>query len=188
MAWPLQIRRFLHLTLALGGISAISGCVHLPKPATPAQISELQSALSALAPGVQTNEAAQVAFIAYEYPRQLASEYRLVRPPLFHNLLINLKLKQRGLCYQWAEDLAAKLQTLHLESLELHWGVAHPQSVREHNTVVVTAWNRTFTTGIVLDPWRRSGSLVWRNVTNDNYKWIEAELELLPPTTSAVKP
>lgn len=185
---PEKIVRLLPLTLALAGISGLAGCVHLPRPATPAQIKELQTALNHLSPEVRTNETAHVAMLAFEYPRQLASEYRLVRPPLFHNLLINLHLKQRGLCYQWAEDLAAKLQTLHLESLELHWGVAHPESVREHNTVVITAWNKPFATGIVLDPWRRSGSLVWRNVTNDSYQWFETELYLPPPATPPVTP
>lgn len=173
-------------TSCLLGISlGLVGCVHLPPTATPAEIAGLQVALTALHPQVQNNEAAQVATLAYDYPRQLASDYRLVRPPLFHNLLINLRLKKRGLCYQWAEDLAAKLQTLSLESLELHWGVAHEGSFREHNTVVITAWDQPFTNGIVLDPWRCSGTLVWTAVTNDTYTWAEGILATTPTPTPA---
>lgn len=165
----------------IGIVTCVTGCLHLPEPATPAQINALQSALVSLHPRVQTIEAAQVATLACDYPRQLAAEYRLVRPPLFHNLLINLGFKRRGLCYQWAEDLTAKLELLHLESLELHWGVAHAGTFREHNTVVITAWNQPFATGIVLDPWRESGKLVWASVTNDTYIWVEGELHLTPP-------
>lgn len=178
-----QLLRVSQITGLLGIAIGLTGCVHLPKPADPTQIAALQFALTSLHPQIQTNEAAQVATLAYEYPRQLAGEYRLVRPPLFHNLLINLRLKQRGLCYQWAEDLAARLQTLDLESLELHWGVAREGTLREHNTVVITAWNQPFTNGIVLDPWRRSGALVWTAVTNDTYAWVEGVLSVAPTPT-----
>lgn len=187
-----RLLRILSVILAFSSAIILTGCLHLPKPANQAQINALQFALISLHSHVQTNEAAQVATLAYDYPRQLASEYRLVRPPLFHNLLINIKLKQRGLCYQWAEDLAAKLQTLRLESLEIHWGVYRAGTFREHNTVVITAWNQPFTNGIVLDPWRHSGELAWASVTHDAYAWVEGELYLPPPVerpaTSAAMP
>jgi len=173
--------RYLRAPLAAALIIGVTGCLHVPEPATPAQIQALQSALASLRPGIRVDEANAVALVAFEYPRQLASEYRLVRPPLFHNLLINVGLKRRGLCYQWAEDLAAKLQTLPLESLEIHWGLARGGTVREHNTVVITAWNQPFASGIVLDPWRHSGALTWAAVTNDVYPWVEGELYLPPP-------
>lgn len=151
----------------------VTGCVHVPPPATEAQIESLQTALIGLSPGVAEEDAASVATLAYGYPRELARQYRLVRPPLWHNLLINLRLKKRGLCYHWAEDLAAKLQAAAPGSLELRWGVARAGSFREHNTVVVTAPDQPFNTGILLDPWRRSGELVWGSITNDIYPWCE---------------
>lgn len=152
---------------------SVTGCLHVPPPATEVQIKSLQTALVGLSPGVAEEDAASVAALAYDYPRELAQQYRLVRPPLWHNLLINLRLKQRGLCYHWAEDLAAKLQAAAPGSLELRWGVARAGSFREHNTVVVTAPDQPFNTGILLDPWRRSGELVWGSITNDIYPWCE---------------
>lgn len=160
----------------------LTGCVHVPPPATAAQIKSLQTALVGLSPGVAEEDAAIVAALAYDYPRELAQQYRLVRPPLWHNLLINLRLKKRGLCYHWAEDLAVKLQSTGTGSLELHWGVARAGSFREHNTVVVTAPDQPFAAGLVLDPWRQSGALVWSAVTNDVYPWREGLLT--PPSQS----
>lgn len=151
----------------------LTGCMHLPPPASTEQIKSLETALVALHSEVQENDAALVATLAYDYPRELARQYHLARPPLWQNLLINIGLKKRGLCYHWAEDLGDKLQSLELKSLELHWGVARPGSFREHNTIVVTALKQPFVTGIVLDPWRHSGELVWRSVTNDVYPWRE---------------
>lgn len=172
--------RFNKALLFILGLVSLTGCVHLPPPATAEQIKSLETALTKLRPSVEGKEAAIVAPLAYDYPRELARKYRLVRPPLWHNLLINLGLKKRGLCYHWAEDMATKLQSLNLESLETHWGVSRAGTFREHNTVVITAWNQPFATGIVLDPWRHSGRLYWTTVTNDAYVWIEGDLSLQP--------
>jgi hypothetical protein len=103
---------------------------------------------------------------------RLAEEYRVVPPARWHNLLIQMGLRDRGLCYHWTEDLMAHLQALHLANYELHWGVAHPGSdLREHNSVVVTALNQPFEKGLVLDPWRNSGELTWVRVEEDAYPW-----------------
>ncbi len=176
-----QVSRVFSLALTLLALGALTGCVQVPPPASRSQINDLRLALTSLHPEILDREAAQMATLAFDYSRGLAGDYRLVRPPVLHNLLINVRLKRRGLCYHWAEDLAAKLQTLPLESLELHWGVARPGTWREHNTVVVTARDQPFTEGIVLDPWRRSGELWWRPVGADSYAWQEGEMSSPPP-------
>jgi hypothetical protein len=182
---PVMLRLFPALLMGLVLIG-LTGCVHVPPPATEAQIRSLQTALVGLNPGVAEEDATIVAALAYDYPRELARQYHLVRPPLWHNLLINLHLKKRGLCYHWAEDLAVKLQSTGTGSLELHWGVARAGSWREHNTVVVTAPDQPFNTGIILDPWRHSGELFWGAVTNDTYPWREEVLlTTAPPAKSA---
>lgn len=163
------------LKVILGCVVLIgaTGCVHYPPAASPAQITSLQQALLRLGTDVTESDAKIVAALAYDYPRDLARTYRLVRPPLWHNLLINLRLKKRGLCYQWAEDLGAKLISVRPASLEFHWGVAQEGKMWEHNTVVVTARHQAFDAGLFLDPWRRSGSLVWGTVAHDSYAWRE---------------
>jgi hypothetical protein len=168
--------RVARVALVLSLSATVMGCVHVPPPASRAQINALKTQLVALGPQVSEAEANVVAVLAYDYPRWLAQEYQLVRPPLWHNLLINLGLKKRGLCYHWAEDLAMKLRAVNLQELELHWAVARPGSWREHNAVVVTARRESFGRGIVLDPWRQSGALVWTNVTEDAYQWQEGVL------------
>ncbi len=187
MFGPPVVRRCAKPLLVGSLLVSLTGCVHVPPPATEAQIKSLQNALVGLSPGVAEEDAAKVAVLAYDYPRELARQYRLVRPPLWHNLLINVRLKKRGLCYHWAEDLAAKLQAAAPGSLELRWGVARAGSFREHNTVVVTAPDQPFNTGILLDPWRRSGELVWGSITNDVYPWCEGVLNspALPAQPSA---
>jgi hypothetical protein len=83
--------------------------------------------------------------------------------------------------------MVAKLQTLQLNSVELHWGMANAGKLLEHNTVVVTGRGQPFAEGIVLDPWRRSGALVWVPVATDTYAWHEAELFSAPPPAATAQ-
>ena len=141
------------------------------------KIKKLQQELVALSVTVDETEAQILAVSAVRESAVLAEEYQLVRPAVAHNLLVVLGIKDRGLCYQWTQDLMNRLEALDLKSLQLHWGVAYRGSeLREHNCVVVTARGQRFVEGIVLDPWRNSGNLYWARVTEDSYPW-----KVLPP-------
>ena len=156
----------------------LTGCAHSAGARREAA-RVLPERLAALGPTVSQDEAQRAAACAYDSAQQLAREYRVVGPPLFHNFLVNLGLRKRGLCYHWAEDLAARPQSLKLTTLDLHWGIARAGSLREHNSVIVTAKGQPFEEGIVLDGWRHSGRLYWAPVTSDRYPWQEGELD--PP-------
>lgn len=173
-------KRALAILLWFSTVASLAGCVHTPRVATTSEMEALRTALTSLSPNVRETEAEVVARCSYDYARALALRYRIVQPPVLHNLLVNTGYKERGLCYEWAEDLLAELQTFHLESLELHWGIARADTAREHNSVVVTARSQPFEEGIVLDPWRRSGWLTWSPVRHDRYPWVEGELTNSP--------
>jgi hypothetical protein len=193
----------LRAILALGILSGLNGCahpsiqkvqasdpiggLHATERAVDPSREALARELAALAPSVRAEEARELANCACDYPQQLARMYGVVRPALLHNFLVNVGVKKRGLCYQWAEDLLAQLQTLHLVTLQLRWGMARVGTYREHNCIVVTAHGQPFAQGIVLDAWRHSGRLTWTRVFADTYPWQEGELYLTPkqPQTSA---
>jgi len=114
------------------------------------------------------------AYEALLYPQILAERYGLVYPPTFHNFLINTGLKERGLCYEWSEDMITHLKNLKYHSFDLRWGVANKGEFNEHNSVVVVAKGAPFRTGILIDPWRHSGVLYWAKLDDDpEYKWVE---------------
>ncbi len=162
--------------LAMGCTATLT---HMPREEVPAQskVGALTRDLLALDAGADASEARRVAETAVVYSSRLAEEYRVVPPAHWHNLLIRLGFRQRGLCYHWTEDLMRRLQTLDLAAFQLHWGVAYKGSdLREHNSVVITAKRQPFERGIVLDPWRNSGDLFWAPVATDSYPW-----KILPP-------
>jgi hypothetical protein len=137
-------------------------------------VDALRRELAALGPGTDKAEAGMVAETAVTYSGRLAEEYRIVPPARLHNLLIQVGIKDRGLCYHWTEDLMKRLQALDLRTYELHWGVAHRgNDLREHNSVVITANGQPFEAGLLLDPWRNSGDLYWAVVNTDSYPWQE---------------
>lgn len=142
------------------------------------KVKQLEQELNELSPKIDPLEAKRAAETAIRESAILAEEYQLVRPAVAHNLLIVMGIKDRGLCYQWTEDLMKRLAALELKSFELHWAVAYRGSnLREHNCVVISASGQPFSRGLVLDPWRDSGNLYWARVTKDRYPW-----KMLPPS------
>jgi hypothetical protein len=138
------------------------------------QIYNLQKAIENLSNSVNKEEAQKVAELSFVYSLELANKYELVSPPSFHNSLINMNLKERGLCYHFARDLVNELNKLDLETLELRRGVHNNKKFFEHSSVVVTSKNGAFEKGIVLDAWRDSGRLYWNYLKDDTqYDWKE---------------
>ena len=141
-------------------------------------VKRLEWELNALDPAVDPVESRLLAETAIRESAVLAEQYQLVRPAVAHNLLVVMGVKDRGLCYQWAEDLMKRLEALELKTFQLHWAVAYKGSnLREHNCVVIAVKGQPFSKGILIDPWRHSGNLYWTPVVKDSYPWEE-----LPPT------
>ncbi len=166
------------LALLLTVAVLFSGCTatHRSTLTDAAQISSkvaaLQGRLTGLGPHPDHVEARRVAETAVSHSLRLAEEYRVVPPARWHNVLIQVGIRERGLCFHWTEDLMLHLQALALSSFDLHWAVAHRGSdLREHNSVVITATGQPFEEGLVLDPWRNSGDLFWTRVDRDSYPW-----------------
>jgi len=165
-----QIVALIWMILLLAGCSARQENMHV----MPDKVSALTNELTGLGDSVDYQEARLFAYESFLYPQILAERYGLVYPPTFHNFLINTGLKERGLCYQWSEDMITHLKGLKYQSFDLRWGVANKGEFDEHNSVVVVAKGAPFHTGILIDPWRHSGELYWAKLKDDpDYKWVE---------------
>lgn len=137
--------------------------------------------LSALSGPAGAGEATEIARIALATVDDLRRSWRPLGPPLFNNLLVNMGYRERGLCYQWANDLLEPLEMRSLRHFDLRWATSFWGSrSREHNAVVITARGRPFQEGIVLDAWRQAGRLIWLPVVQDRkYPWRELTAEEL---------
>ncbi|HEV2804640.1 MAG TPA: hypothetical protein VGW57_06905 [Chthoniobacterales bacterium] len=148
-------------------------------PATSEHDPALTASLVKLSPSVSPDEARRVAFTAYTTGRQLAEEWRMVKPATVQSFLIHIGARKAGHCFQYANELLLRLDALKLRTLELHWAECNPREFDEHNVIVVTARGQPFDQGIVLDNWRQSGRLVWGPVKGDPpFRWQENQWEL----------
>ena len=172
---PLRTIRLLPWLLCLlAGCATSTPVAELAPIVEQDRITELRLAIMALGDDVDRDEARLAASIAIEYPLELAQQYEITDPPLVHNTLVNLGVKPRGLCTDWAVDLLTRLRQERFRSLELHWGIANYENLfrLEHSTVIISARGDSMQQGLVLDPWRYGGRLYWAKTLEDpNYEW-----------------
>lgn len=195
MAQTAALRQALRV-LCLGSFVTVFGAcshsstgTHTANPPSPSLQSlsdrERESVLThdllGLGDDVSAEEANRLAVTALASARALAVEYQARRPAWLHNIKVNWGLRQRGLCYEWAEDLHAALEREQFQTLQLHRAVAKFNTRREHSGLVITARGRDFSGGIVLDAWRWSGQLAWSRVHRDKYPWKPFFPEMLEP-------
>jgi len=150
-----------------------TACTHTPKSVdTTDNIELLSQAITALSGEIIPSEANETSRILLNTTSELAKQYNMASPAKYHNLLVNLGLRKRGLCCHWAEDLHAKLRQINSYSLEFDWVVTkHGNILQEHNTVIIFASNSSWENGLIYDPWRNSGEPFWSQVGQDKYQW-----------------
>jgi hypothetical protein len=156
----------------------------LDKAPDPERIHALTAEIRGLSPLVNFREAADCARRSVQYSELLRDTYGIKKPIEVNNILVNLHLKERGLCFQLADDLQAELKSQHYTTLRFQRATANWDDLwSEHNCVVVTAPGQPFKQGLVLDPWRNAGTLRWARVYLDHYPWIPRN-----PTTQPAAP
>lgn len=171
-----KVIRILAILSTLG-LAACGVSPDGPPAPDPAEVARLAQTVSGFAPDVDPEEARRLAEISYSYARQLAIDYNVTDPPLIHNMKVNMGLRERGLCYQWADDIEARLRQENFRTLEFHRAIANADNLLiDHSVVIVSRKGDTMFQGVVLDGWRDSGKLFWSPVLEDKrYTWVPRE-------------
>ncbi|MBD3793058.1 MAG: hypothetical protein IE889_02705 [Campylobacterales bacterium] len=159
-----------------------SGCSLMPVP-HPTQ-NEIETNADKLArmivdlnESIDPNEAQKFAWESLNYAQRLAQDYEVVAPALWHNTLVNIGVKKRGLCYQWAEDMLDHLLRQNYQTIQLYVVGSDIGNYFEHNALVVTGIGESYRDGIVLDAWRNSGDLFFVHLTEDKkYEWKNRQI------------
>lgn len=168
------------LILILGGGS---GCRSVPEAADAAthRSSQLQAEIIAMDAAVSHLEAKRIAKLAVQKASELTEEYKAMKPAWFHNVLVNYGFRERGLCFEWTNDLYLSLLDLRPGSVDLHLVVSKMDTPKEHNAIAVTPRGQSITNGLVLDAWRQSGHLWFGPVKGDKYDWVPLPPERFNP-------
>lgn len=153
-------------------ISACSVKHDVSQNETSLKTQKLSRDITSLSNTINKKEAVTFSNDILTQSKLLAKEYDLVSPPLFHNFLVNINMRDKGLCYHFAKDLLNHLESKKYDSFELKRIVANRAEYFEHNAVLLTTKDSSFEESLVLDAWRNSGELFWSRVKDDSkYKW-----------------
>lgn len=161
----MQVRIHLHILAAWAAVLVLAACQTAPGPAPPGEVQATAEALAALHGPVPDHEVVAEAHLlaarSHAEAQALAATYQVGTPAWMHNVMVNAGVRDRGLCWQYMEDLFLVLAAENPRHFDLHCGVRDRGNLLlEHHCVVVTAVGSPFSTGLVLDPWKKPGKLL----------------------------
>ncbi len=135
-------------------------------------VSKLYSKVISLSEDIDKHEAKKFSQEVIFFSKKLAFEYEVQTPALIHNTLINLGLKQRGLCYHYANDLLSFLKSKNFKTINFKKVIAKRGEYFEHTALILTRDDIKFENAIIFDAWRDSGELFFSSIKDDNrYIW-----------------
>jgi len=151
------------------------GCTAKIPPLKEENITSLATLLYSLDTTGEYREAKQLSKDIFLQTEQLAHAFKLTSPPQYHNFLVTIGLREKGLCYHWSDALYSYLSRQKYNTFIFHLVGANIGNYwTEHNAVVVTVKGMNIDEGILLDPWRNSGKLYFSRVKDDKkYHWID---------------
>ncbi len=126
---------------------------------------------------ILTAEAESLSREIFKETAKLRKKFKPVSEPHFNNFLINVGVKDKGLCYQWSDALYIHFSDKNYHDFEFHLLVANKgEYFYEHNVLVVVAKGEKVMDGVIVDPWREPGKLYFAKVSEDKkYEWKHRE-------------
>jgi hypothetical protein len=149
------------------------GCAVTAPSVSQDKIEELSHLLESLDSTIPQDEAMNLSKDIFYKTQQLTEEFEMTFPPQFHNFLVTVGMREKGLCYHWSDALYLYLSAKQYNSFEFHlMGANIGEYFYEHNALVVVAKGSKIEEGIIIDPWRDSGELYFSKIKDDpNYVW-----------------
>jgi len=149
------------------------GCVNHTPIAEEDNVVKLSKLLHTLTPHEPSSETMQLSRDIFAKTAKLTREFEMTSPPQYHNFLVNVGIKEKGLCYHWSDALYSYFTTQSYPSFEFHLvGANIGEYWSEHNSLVIVAKGMLIEEGMIIDPWRKGGKLYFSKVKDDKkYIW-----------------
>ena len=159
--------------LSLCFLFFVSACTTVNVEPKLSQQQTLTSLLQNLDTEIDYKEAEVLSSEILRETAKLRKTFNPVAQPHFNNFLINVGVKEKGLCYQWSDALYLHFSKRRYKHFEFHLLVANRgEYFFEHNVFVVSAKGKAVMDGIIIDPWRKPGELYIARVKEDKkYNW-----------------
>ncbi len=144
----------------------------LPK-AQQKEVLKLSKLLQSLDSKILQYEATKLSGALFAQVAVLSHAFKMTSPAKYHNFLVNVGVRDKGLCYHWSDALYAHFIQEEYPSFEFHlMGTNIGEYWSEHNSLVVSARGKKIQDGVVIDAWRHAGILYFSKVKEDTrYYW-----------------
>ncbi len=155
----------------------LAGCAVTVPSVSQSKMIQLSTLLQSLDKRIPQDEAIRLSQDIFYQTQKLTQEFELTSPPLFHNTLVNMGMREKGLCYHWSDALYRYLSQQEYPHFEFHLvGSNIGEYFSEHNALVVVGKDGSIQNGILVDPWRNSGELYFKKIDEDKmYVWKHRE-------------
>lgn len=149
------------------------GCASNTPTVDENNVLKLSKLLHTLTPYVTSREIMQLSRNIFAKTAKLTKEFEMTSPPQYHNFLVSVGIKKKGLCFHWSDALYSYFTTRDYPSFEFHLvGANIGEYWSEHNSLVIVAKGMPVEEGIIIDPWRNGGRLYFSKVKEDKkYLW-----------------
>lgn len=133
----------------------------------------LVSLLQTLNKDIPYAEALSLSREIFQQTDQLRVQFDPISEPHVNNFLVNIGLKEKGLCYEWSDPLYIYFRRKPYKYFSFHLLVANRgKYFQEHNVLVVTSKKDEISEGVIIDPWRKPGKVYFSKVKDDTkYVW-----------------
>jgi len=160
-------------SVCLVALLLLQGCV---SPATPTKRTPENIAvmLASLDKTIPRSEAERLAQDLYYTTYRLNEAFFRTTSPKVHNFLVNVGVKEKGLCYHYSDALYRHVINGDYPHFSFHLAGANIGSYwREHNALVVTAKGKPVEEGLIIDAWRDPEGLYVAAFNKDpDYHWL----------------
>jgi hypothetical protein len=152
----------------------LTGCAREPVHDAQSSVAALSHLLTGLDPNIPKDEASHLAEDIFSYAAVLEKRFGREGDPYWHNFLINIGIKKRGLCYHYSDALYLHLRQGDYPHFAFHLLGTHiGEYWREHNALAVTAKGHPVMEGVVVDAWRERGRVFVSKIREDRaYRWV----------------
>ena len=169
--------KFLLKLLVLFSLVA---CTGTPK-VSQNRVTELAQLLQTLDSNISFEAARSLSGEIFQQTDQLRVQFNPVSEPHINNFLVNIGLKEKGLCYEWSDPLYLYFKRKTYPYFSFHLLVSNRgKYFQEHNVLAVSAKEGNVEESVIIDPWREPRTLYFLKVKDDReYAWkhrIEREI------------
>ncbi len=137
------------------------------------RVTELAQLLQTLDSDIPFESATSLSREIFQQTDELRTEFNPVSEPHINNFLVNIGLKEKGLCYEWSDPLYLYFRRQPYQYFSFHLLVSNRgKYFQEHNVLAVSAKKGKVEESVIIDPWREPGQVYCSKAKDDTkYVW-----------------